>query len=185
MEELPVATASIQQPPTAVNHNQRSPPVKDFDLVLEFREAPAERWVFPRVPVYGERKSNPSTSQDILLTTCIPFSVANNPVSDVLQEPSLETATESPVQHVVTLHLIEAPWAIWDTIYRWIGGEDNLRSNKIQIDGLVCDFFKILKIKLNPILFEIPPKRMFLGHQLPPGSLLAQLQIVSTWIYTL
>ena len=185
MEELPIATASIQQPPTAVNHNQRSPPVKDFDLVLEFREAPAERWVFPRVPVYGERKSNPSTSQDILLTTCIPFSVANNPVSDVLQEPSLETATESPVQHVVTLHLIEAPWAIWDTIYRWIGGEDNLRSNKIQIDGLVCDFFKNFKIKLNPILFEIPPKRMFLGHQLPPGSLLAQLQIVSTWIYTL
>ena len=143
MEELPVATASIQQPPNAVNHNQRSPPVKEFDLVLEFREAPAERWVFPRVPVYGERKSNSSTSQDILLTTCIPFSVAKNSVSDVSQEASLETATESPVQHVVTLHLIEASWAIWDTIYRWIGGEDNLRSNKIQIDSLVCVIFFI------------------------------------------
>ena len=147
MEELPVATASIQQPPNAVNHNQRSPPVKEFDLVLEFREAPAERWVFPRVPVYGERKSNPSTSQDILLTTCIPFSVAKNSVSDVSQEASLETATENPVQHVVTLHLIEASWAIWDTIYRWIGGEVNLRSNKIQIDSLVCVIFFIFKIK--------------------------------------
>lgn len=143
MEELPAATVSIQQPPTAVNNYQRSPPVKDFDLVLEFREAPAERWVFPRVPVYGERKSTPSTSQDILLTTCIPFSVANS----VPQQPSLETSTESPAQHVVTLRLIEAPWAIWDTIYRWIGGEDKLRSNKIQIDSLVCDIFFMFQIK--------------------------------------
>ena len=141
MEELPAATTSIQQPPTVVNHDQRSPPVMEFDLVLEFREAPAERWVFPRVPVYGERRSNPSTSQDILLTTCIPFSVAKNFVSDVSKEPSLETSTESPVQHVVTLHLMEAPWAIWDTIYRWVGGEDKLRSNKIQIDSLVCVIF--------------------------------------------
>jgi hypothetical protein len=139
MEEPPAATASIQQSPTAVNQYQRSPPVKDFDLVLEFREAPAERWVFPRVPVYGERKSTPSTTnQDILLTTCIPFSVAKNSAPDVSQQPSLETSTESPAQHVVTLHLIEAPWTIWDTIYRWIGGEDKLRSNKIQIDSLVC-----------------------------------------------
>ena len=179
MEELPAATATIQQPPTAVNHHQKSPPVKDFDLVLEFREAPAERWVFPRVPVYGERKSISSASQDILLTTCIPFNVANNSASDASQQPSLETSTESPAQHVVTLHLIEAPWAIWDTIYRWIGGEDKLRSNKIQIDSLVC-VISFLYFKLNPMLFEIPPKRMFLGHQLQPGSLLAQLQIVST-----
>ena len=137
MEELPVATASIQQPPAAVNHYQRSP-VKDFDLVLEFREAPAERWVFPRVPVYGERKSTSSTNQDIILTTCIPFSVAKNSASDISQQPSLETSTESPAQHVVALRLIEAPWAIWDTIYRWIGGEDKLRLNKTQIDNLVC-----------------------------------------------
>ena len=137
MEELPVAAPAIQQPPAPVNLYQRSPLVKDFDLVLEFREAPTERWVFPRVPVYGERKSTPSTtnaSQDILLTTCIPF---RNVTLDVSQQPTLENSTESPVQHVVTLRLIEAPWTIWDTIYRWIGGEDKLRSNKTQIDSLV------------------------------------------------
>ena len=161
MEELPAASASIQQPSTAVNHYQRSPPVKDFDLVLEFREAPAERWVFPRVPVYGERKSTPSTNQDILLTTCIPFSVAKNSVPDVSQQPSPETSTESPEQHVVTLHLIEAPWAIWDTIYRWIGGEDKLRSNKIQIDSLVC-VISFLCSKSNPMLLRPPQKECFL-----------------------
>lgn len=185
MEELPAAAASRQQPPTAVNY-QRSPPVKDFDLVLEFREAPAERWVFPRVPVYGERKPTPSTNQDILLTTCIPFSVAKNSASDISQQPSIEASTESPAQHVVSLRLIEAPWAIWDTIYRWIGGEDKLKLSKTQIDSLVCVIFSLSCSEfLNPMPFEIPPKRMFLGHQLSPGSLLAQLQIVSTWIYTL
>ena len=150
MEELPVTAAPIQQPPTTVNHHQRSPPVKDFDLVLEFREAPTERWIFPRVPVYGERKSTPSitnASQDILLTTCIPFSVEKNVTSDISRQVSLEASTEGPVQHIVTLRLKEAPWAIWDTIYRWIGGEDKLRSNKAQLDGLVCIFLHIL----NPI----------------------------------
>ena len=146
MEDLQVAAASVQQPPAA----QRSPPVKDFDLVLEFREAPAERWVFPRVPVYGERKSTPNTtnaSRDIILTTCIPFSVEKNVPLDASQQPSLETSTESPVQHVVTLRLIEAPWTIWDTVYRWIGGEDKLRSNKTQIDSLVCVIFsKVLNL---------------------------------------
>ena len=147
MEELPSATASIQQSATAANHYQKSQPIKDFDLVLEFREAPAERWVFPRVPVYGERKSTSSTGQDILLTTCIPFSMVKNSIPDLSQQSSLETATESPAQHIVTLRLIEAPWAIWDTIYRWIGGEDKLRSNKIQIDNLVCDIFFMLRIR--------------------------------------
>lgn len=133
MEEPPVAASSIQQPPMAA--------IKDFDLVLEFREAPAERWVFPRVPVYGERKSTPSTtnpSHDILLTTCIPFSVAQNATLNISQQSSLETSSENPAQHVVTLRFIEAPLAIWDTIYRWIGGQDKLRSNKVQIDSLVC-----------------------------------------------
>jgi hypothetical protein len=144
MEELSVAT---QQPLTAVDHYQRPPPVKDFDLVLEFREAPAERWVFPRVPVYGERKSIPSTtnaSHDILLTMCIPFDVAKNAAFDVSQQPNLESSTESSVQHVVTLCLKEAPAAIWDTIYRWIGGEDKLKSNKTQLDSLVCVISYIL-----------------------------------------
>ena len=138
MEELPVS-ATIQQPPTVVDHYQRSPPVKDFDLVMEFREAPAERWVFPRVSVYGERKSTTNASPDILLTTCIPFSIAKNTALDgISQQPSLETSTETPVQYPVTLRLIEAPLAIWDTIYRWIGGGDKLRLNKAQIDTLVC-----------------------------------------------
>jgi len=183
MEELPAATASLQQPPTAADPHQRPPPVKDFDLVLEFREAPAERWVFPRVPVYGERQSIPSTtnaSHDILLTTCVPFSIAKNAALEVSQQPNLEMSTESSGQHAVTLRLKEAPSAIWDTIYRWIGGEDMLRLNKTQIDSLVCVVSSVLNFKL--MLLEIPPKRMFLGHQLPSGSLLAQLQMVSAWI---
>ena len=150
MEDLPVAAALLQQPPSTLVHHQKSPPVKDFDLVLEFREAPGERWVFPRVSVYGEQIPTPSTtnsSQDVLLTTCIPFSVANDAALNVSQQPGLETSTESSVQQIATLRLKEAPSAIWDTIYRWIGGEDKMRSNKVQIDSLVC----VISCSLNLI----------------------------------
>ena len=163
MEELQAATTSMQRPSAAVDHYQRSPPVKDFDLVLEFREAPAERWVFPRAPVYGEQKPNSSTtnaSHDILLTTCIPFSMVKNAAFDVSQQPNLESSTENPVLHVVTLRFKEAPSAIWDTIYRWIGGEHKLRSNKAQLDGLVCMASHVLN--LNSCFWRSHPKECFL-----------------------
>ncbi|CAA7265939.1 unnamed protein product [Cyclocybe aegerita] len=135
------------------------PPVKAFDIVIEFRETPNDRWLFPRGPVYAERKPRTnfaSLNQDILLLTCLPFDDAMKTRASAPNgtETSLTPCVKSPV----TLTLKEAPATIWDTINRWTGGEEKMNVNKTYIEGLV-----------------VPP-RLYLGLQLPPGPTLTQLQ---------
>ena len=128
---------SAYNPPTApTNYYSRPylhPPAKDFDLVLEFRETPNEKWIFPRVPVYGERKFSSTQAgvhQEVSLLTCIPFNVSKESSSNGVQP-----ASEG--QYHATLVLKDAPNSIWDTIYRWIGGDEKNKASKIQIESVV------------------------------------------------
>ncbi|KAF8167672.1 hypothetical protein B0H34DRAFT_682661 [Crassisporium funariophilum] len=179
MEESAVVAATQSQfqsrpNPRTVEHQPglSLPPVKDFDLVLEFREAPTERWVFPRVPVYGEpvfSKNSANANLDIAITTCIPFGNSQTPASEASQVVTgdLSASSRDPVQHSVTLHLKDVSSAVWDTIYRWVGGEEKMKSNKEHIDSLIS------------------PTRLYLGHQLSAGHQLAQLQAASAPPYTM
>ena len=126
------ATAYYKSYPTV-------PPVREFDLVLEFNEAPSERWLFPRVPVYVEK--SPSTvhgyaTYDIKLTTIVPFPPANYDKTET-STTDASSSVDLTLQHAQQFNLDGAPAAVWDTINRWLGGEEKVRANKEAIDRLV------------------------------------------------
>lgn len=109
------------------------PPVKEFDLVLEFHETPNDRWSIPRVPIYAERKPPPDQPNDldVSLRTCVPFNADKSPQSDG------QTNSENPVQYPVTFILKNAPYTIWETVWRWIGGEEKNKANKVELERQV------------------------------------------------
>ena len=119
-----------------------TPPVKEFDLVLEFRETPNERWYFPRVPVYVERKPPPGTPNelDVTMLTCVPFNIDKQP-------PTAEHDGENPLQYPIILTLKNTPYTIWETIWRWVGGESKNTTNKVHIEKQVSEIF-VLSVTL-------------------------------------
>lgn len=112
-----------------------NPPVKEFDLVFEFRETPNERWCFPRVPVYVERKPPPDAPNelDVTLLTCVPFNTDKQPPG-----PTAEHG-ENPLQYPIVFTLKTAPFAVWETIWRWVGGESKNTANKVHVDKQVSE----------------------------------------------
>ncbi len=109
------------------------PPVKEFDLVFEFSETPNERWYIPRVPVYAERKPSPDVPSelDVSLLTRVPFK------SNVVSQDSGTTPEEPPPQYPVAFILKNAPYTVWETVWRWIGGEAKNKENKVEIESQV------------------------------------------------
>ncbi|KAJ7170086.1 hypothetical protein C8R46DRAFT_1091085 [Mycena filopes] len=127
--------------------------VKEFDLVFQYYETAHERWVLPRVPVICEKVADtrtPGLTYDIVLTMALP--------SPRVAEIGVDAGKLLP-QVVTTIRLRRPPPAIWETIWRWVGGEDKFKENRILIDNL----------KKNT-------ERAYLAHQIPQNSLLAQLQ---------
>ncbi|KAF8560000.1 hypothetical protein OG21DRAFT_1502356 [Imleria badia] len=148
---LPTAPAAAQQ-------YQYQAPVKDFDIVIEFRDAPSDRWIFPRGPAtceFGSGLSDPVSVGDLTVSTIVPFP------SMTPQDPSTsETSvpTELPPKQVVEFHFKMASSYIWDTFSRWVGSKEKMEENR-----------KILK--------EIePPEQKYLAYRLPEGSQLTQIQ---------
>ncbi|KAH9486527.1 hypothetical protein JR316_0000592 [Psilocybe cubensis] len=144
-------------PPTNSNHYRAQPPAKDFDLILEYRETPNERWIIPR----GCYPVAVKSGSDILLTVCVvgKQETPSIPLSRVVQDPESPDNYDRPV----TITLKNAPSNLWDTIMRWIGGHEKMELNKKYQDSLT------------------PPQRLFLGLQLSSNeSVLAQLQAAST-----
>ncbi|KAI6031409.1 hypothetical protein BKA83DRAFT_671263 [Pisolithus microcarpus] len=86
-----------------------------FDLVLEFRENPADRWTFPRGPSKCEFVTLPGISGpfgDIILTTA-----GAEGVSEIQTIP----------RQVIAFRFKSAGSAVWDTISRWVG--PNIEEN--------------------------------------------------------
>ncbi|KAF9056603.1 hypothetical protein BJ165DRAFT_1434817 [Panaeolus papilionaceus] len=132
------------------------PPVKEFDIVLEFKESPNERWTFPRAPAFFESTQGEGSQQDIRITTCVPFDVHPKPehINEVQKQP-------------ITFRLKGAPPFVLDTLNRWIGGSMKMEEFKSQIQS----------IKIQ--------ERLFLGYQIPAGSLLSQLQAATAPQYAM
>ncbi|KAF8632988.1 hypothetical protein AX15_001585 [Amanita polypyramis BW_CC] len=163
--------ANQQQPSTSLPSSLlvNQPPVKPFDVVLEFRELPNERYLFPRGPTVCERVLDSvvtDAAYDAIITTCMPFKKA----SEEAPETSEQGASETPKQpektpQIVKIHLKKAPFTVWDTLYRWVGGEQEMNRHKEHLRNLKG------------------AKRTYLGYQLLDGSLLTQLQAVSKNVY--
>ncbi|KAI6112512.1 hypothetical protein EDD16DRAFT_1169420 [Pisolithus croceorrhizus] len=133
---------------------QLQTPTRDFDLVLEFRENPADRWTFPRGPSKCEFVTLPGISGafgDIILTTAIPFTALN-----ATQGVEGVSETQTIPKQVVAFRFKSAGSAVWDTISRWVG--PNIEEN--------CKILSSIK----------PQERKFLAHRLPEGPELSQIQ---------
>jgi hypothetical protein len=117
-----------------------TPPVKEFDLVFEFRETPNDRWYIPRVPVYVERKPPPDVPNelDITLLTCVPFNIDKQP-------PTAEHDGENSFQYPIVFTLKNAPYTVWETIWRWVGGESKNTVNKVHVEKQVSEYFSVLR----------------------------------------
>ncbi|PPQ64483.1 hypothetical protein CVT26_002022 [Gymnopilus dilepis] len=155
LANMDASLAASQIPSTSQpSHYSRLPPLpplKEFDLVIEFSEAINDRWLVPRGPCYIERHPNATGSNgDMDLTICIP---------DGSRLPTNDPQSAAPSNNVpVTLHLKDAPFTILDTISRWVGGDEKMKSHKKYLDSLV------------------PAPRLYLGLQVSTGPLLTQLQ---------
>ncbi|KIM70186.1 hypothetical protein SCLCIDRAFT_6461 [Scleroderma citrinum Foug A] len=132
-------------------------PPREFDLVLEFKEVPTDRWTFPRGPAKCEFISMPGFSGafgDVLLTTVLPFTSASAQPGTIGSEATSEA--QSVAKRIVTFRFKSASTAVWDTVSRWIGSQAE-------------EYCKILsEIK--------PPDRKFLAHRLSEGAELSQIQ---------
>ncbi|KAG2118052.1 uncharacterized protein F5147DRAFT_833174 [Suillus discolor] len=158
-------SAQAQNTATAVASGAASPiqPVyqtKDFDIVIEFRECPTDRWIFPRGLAVGTFTPVPGSMGsygEITLSTRVPFEQQTKVVLESQPDGQLQPKTPEP-QEVVTFIFTGAGAPIWDSVLRWIGSEEKLEENR-----------KILE-SINK------PRRVYLAHRIAEGSLLAQIQ---------
>lgn len=139
IQSLAAATgtaAPYQLPaPAAAPSTTLSTVPKEFDLVIEFSEAPADRWVLPRGPVLCERVIEGNVADaayDVIITTRVPFPEAVSSGNGAASE-----SVKSASPQVLTFRLLRAPLPVWDLISRWVGGEEKMKESRKVLDKLV------------------------------------------------
>jgi hypothetical protein len=134
---IPTATSTTLTPYQFPNVVHSIPTVKAFDLVIEFKEAPSERWLVPRGPALLERKSD----KDTTLTLCLPYDQVAVPVTDTQQQQDT-TGKSNPAEgedtrEAVSLLLKNVPPFIAEMLALWIGGQETVDRNRAIINKLV------------------------------------------------
>ncbi|KAF7796933.1 hypothetical protein EIP86_008119 [Pleurotus ostreatoroseus] len=137
----PIAQAVPQPAPAP-------PPVRAFDIVIEYHERPGDRWRIPRTTAYCE-KIRVGERQNVRLTLQLPF-----PKENVAGVP--EAATLPP--QIVQMHWAGLHENTVNMLIAWCGGEEKMAEN----------WRKMQEIK--------QPKRTFLPYQLPEGDWLSRVQ---------
>ncbi|KAJ6621152.1 hypothetical protein B0H10DRAFT_1790444, partial [Mycena sp. CBHHK59/15] len=154
-EALTSAANLMKSTPQAYPSAFTDTSVKDFDLVFQFQETSYERWILPRGPVICEKVADTRTTEfayDIVLTLALQL-------PGLSQGPPEVANTDKSASQVVSIRLKRPPPAIWETIWRWVGGEEKLNENRIILDNL-----------------KKQTQRLYLAHRLPQNALLTQLQ---------
>ncbi|EIW87061.1 hypothetical protein CONPUDRAFT_149100 [Coniophora puteana RWD-64-598 SS2] len=156
--QLRAPTSAFAASGSSHAHSQAS--AKEFDIVLEFRENPSDRWILPREPAICQYNPVPGSSgsfSDIILTTRVPFSS-----NIVPQEDTDEVDRESPRpvvnKEIVNFRLMRASPMICESMMRYIGPPDRAEENRKIIEDT----------KLR--------KRIYLAHKLPDGFNLTQIR---------
>jgi hypothetical protein len=119
----------------------RLPPVREWDVVMEFSEAPNERWLIPRGTLAScSRLVNKGASilSDVSLTLRLPLPDVQ-PTNTCAEESKIsEEKPSDPVPpQAVKFMLNQAPDAVYDLILRWIGGGDKNAANATTLAKIV------------------------------------------------
>ena len=113
------------------------PPVRVFDIVIEFQETTSERWIFPRGHAVCERILDTLAADatcDILITTSVPFT---KDIPRTTTPENDEISSDDTPPQVVTFRFRKAPIAVWDTVHRWAGNDETAKNNRKILDELV------------------------------------------------
>lgn len=125
-------TLSTEQP--------RLPPVREWDLVIEFNETPSDRWLIPRGTLASCTRlvnKGSSTLPDVSLTLRLPLS-DTRPKPPSGEEAGTSNKSSDPIpSHSVKFTLRQASNAIYDLILNWIGGDDRNRENSAALAKIV------------------------------------------------
>lgn len=130
---LPTTPATSQQ-------YQYQAAIKDFDIVIEFREIPSDRWVFPRGPAMCEFVSTPGdlgSIGDLTVSTIVPFPSMTPPQD--LSGSETSTPADSAPKQVVEFHFKMASSYIWDTFSRWAGTKEKMEENRKILMEIVAN----------------------------------------------
>ncbi|KAJ7631158.1 hypothetical protein FB45DRAFT_917670 [Roridomyces roridus] len=99
---------------------------KEWDLVISFHETPYDRWIIPRCPAICEKVNESADSlYDVVLT------LAMKPPPS----PTEPMGWDKPPQ-VVTIRCKRPPPAVWELLWRWVGGEEKLNENRAILEDL-------------------------------------------------
>ena len=116
--EIPPEHKAISASPSS------DPPVKPFDIVVEFQERPTDRLILTRGPAIIEVESAPSVANYGKLLMRLVLPTENN-------EPSKPNAV------VTYMHWTKTTLSMQDVFLRWIGGEEKMAENKKILADLV------------------------------------------------
>ena len=138
------SNTSTSTTPTPAPQYQLQPPSREFDLILDFKETPTDRWTFPRGPTRCEFIPMPGSScafGDILVTTAVPFTSTSAPQSTAGSAATSEIP--SAAKQTVTFRFKSANTAVWDTMSRWIGSRAEEYSKTLSeiVYYFLCFFF--------------------------------------------
>lgn len=118
-----------QQPPLSPHaypssQSQYRPyaPLREFDIVIEFREAVGERWIIPR----GQMTCNMQSQSSVL----------NQPPFNDLDLTIITTPQGTDAPQLIQLRLSQTPSALWDTIQRWMGDEVKQEKDRAIIERM-------------------------------------------------
>ncbi|KAG8219475.1 hypothetical protein J3R82DRAFT_404 [Butyriboletus roseoflavus] len=142
-------TASLSTPlptaPAVSQQYQYQAAIKDFDIVIEFREAPSDRWVFPRgvaICEFVSAPGDPGKIGDLTVSTIIPFPSMTPPQDPPVSETN--APAESPCKQVVEFHFKMASSYIWDTFSRWVGSKEKMEENRKILMEMVENTLSLL-----------------------------------------
>ncbi len=122
---------------TALPTDTRAGSPKPFDIVLEFHERPADRWIFPRGDVVCERRGVAqdlfARSSDVTITTSLPFA------GTASQDPSAADDQQAELQppEVGSLCFSRVPQHLWDLFMLWAGGPAKVEESRTALAELV------------------------------------------------
>ena len=127
----------LESPDPAPTTTLRAGSPKPFDIVLEFQERPADRWILPRGDVVCERvgvaEGTFCRSADVILTTSLtpPNATGSDPTASSEPPPSVATA------EVVSFRLSRVPQHLWELLVTWAGGTAKMDDSRLKLAQLV------------------------------------------------
>lgn len=129
---------------TEQQQQARLPPVREWDLVIEFNEMPNERWLIPRGTLASCSRlvtKDASSLPEVSLTLRLPLpGIQPKTTNTEESNTSDKTSSDSIPPRPVKFTLRQAPNVLYDLILNWIGGDDKNKENAAALAKTVSNF---------------------------------------------